>query len=71
MNAENLGLARVALEGALAIYSAATGRSQEQSREDIEAALEELRANPPRRARVDVDAMDAAFADAKTGADDE
>lgn len=64
MNPANLQLARVAIEGALAIYSAATGRSKEQSREDIEAALEELRANPPRRADVDVDAMDAAFADA-------
>lgn len=66
----NSQLARIALEGALAIYSAATGRSQEQSREDIEAALEELRANPPRPAAVDVDALDKAFHDAKAEADE-
>lgn len=64
-----IDLARIALEGAIGIYSAATGRSKEQSREDLAAALEELRANPPRAARVDVDAMDAAFAAAKDEAD--
>lgn len=71
MNPANLELARIALEGALGVYAAATGRSAEESREDLIAALEELRQNPPRRAGVDVGAMDDAFSSALQGAPDD
>lgn len=71
MNPANLELARIALEGALGVYAAATGRSEEESREDLVAALEELRQNPPRRAGVDVGAMDDAFTRAFQDAPDD